>query len=196
MKQRYNNFTVGWLFAGTVIMMIIMFVTGRPLATPATPQGILCLEFATTATAVEQVLHAWKNTAPETGNVLLAAKLNTYLDFIFLFFYSLLLSALCYRLARILFARPIVSKIFSVLSGIALAAGVLDIVENVGMLFSLNGQVSDATALMTCVSAKLKWGLVFGVIGSIAAGWVYKQWFFKTASYKLTQPLRSNTRKK
>ena len=88
MKLRFNNFAFGSLLAGTIIMMVVMFVSGRPLTTAGTPQGILCLEFATSADEVEEVLNSWKMANSKKTDVIQAARNNTYLDFIFLLFYS------------------------------------------------------------------------------------------------------------
>jgi hypothetical protein len=159
-----------------------MFVTGRPLATAVTPQGIICLEFAKTEMEVEQVLSAWTSASSQNTNILHAARVNTYLDFIFLSFYSLFLFVFCRRLADGLSARKMAARAFHLLSILALFAGFLDILENIGMLASLHGQVSDTTALYTALSAGLKWIIVLVIILSLGGGLVYKKWLFKSTS--------------
>jgi hypothetical protein len=163
-------------------MMIVMFVTGRPLATAVTPQGIICLEFAKTEMEVEQVLSAWTSASSPNTDILHAARVNTYLDFIFLSFYSLFLFVFCRRLAEGLSDRKMAARAFHLLSMLALFAGFLDVLENIGMLASLHGRVSDTTALYTAVSAGLKWIIVLVIILSLGGGLIYKKWFLKSTS--------------
>jgi hypothetical protein len=163
-------------------MMIVMFVTGRPLATAVTPQGIICLEFAKTEMEVEQVLSAWTSASSQNTNILHAARVNTYLDFIFLSFYSLFLFVFCRRLADGLSARKMAARAFHLLSMLALFAGFLDVLENIGMLASLHGRVSDTTSLYTAISAGLKWIIVLVIILSLGGGLIYKKWFLKSTS--------------
>ena len=78
------------LVAGTFIMMIVMAKTGATLKTPATPKGILDLEFAYNQTKITTVMTAWTDNS--SINNIRVAKENTWFDFIFIVFYSLLLS--------------------------------------------------------------------------------------------------------
>lgn len=74
---------------GSLVMVIVMSKTSATLKTPATPLGILDLEFAYNGTKGGTVLTAWN--ANEKIDNIEVAKFNTWLDFIFLFFYSLFL---------------------------------------------------------------------------------------------------------
>ena len=72
-----------FFLAGSLVMIYVMAKTGQPLKTPVTPQGILNLEFAYNSDKVDGIVNNWASI-----NTVTAAKQNTWLDFIFLFFYS------------------------------------------------------------------------------------------------------------
>jgi hypothetical protein len=140
------------LFSGTLVMIIVMSKTSTTLKTAATPLGILNLEFASTQSKTSIITKAW---APNnTINNISAAKNNTYLDFVFLFFYSLFLFFTCKKIAVINN-----NKMGVLIAKGALAAGLLDILENTGMLITLSGRTSDNIALFTSVCSVTKWAL-------------------------------------
>jgi hypothetical protein len=151
-----------FLFIGTMLMIVVMTKTGAALKTPATPNGILNLEFAYNTTETTVVVNAW-----EANNNIAAAKNNTYYDYIFLLFYSLFLFLLCKKIAVIKN-----SKTGLLIAKGALMAGVLDIFENAGMLYTLSGNASNSAALLTTIFSVIKWILaltaaVYGVVGLI-----------------------------
>lgn len=149
--------TINWIFivAGTFIMMYVMMSTGKSLKTPFTPLGILDLEFAFNSEKVHSILNTWSQAeAGEIDNIKVAVK-NTWLDFIFLFFYSLFLFYSCKSIAESF--TGFLNKFGKLLAMAALNAGLLDIVENAGMLISLNGFTSDGIAMLTSICALVKW---------------------------------------
>lgn len=154
------------LVTGTVVMMIVMAITGAPLKTPTTSKGIIDLEFAYNESIANRVLSAWQSNGI-TDNIF-AAKINTWLDFIFLFFYSLLLWYTCILIAPLL--NGFLSKAGRFFAGMALAAGMLDIFENAGMLLTLNGNLSMLTTMLTAIFSSLKWLIVLVVLLYILAG--------------------------
>jgi hypothetical protein len=135
------------LFIGTMLMIIVMTKTGATLKTPATPNGILNLEFAYNTAKTTTVVKAW---AP--NNNITAAKNNTYYDFIFLLFYSLFLFLTGKKIAQIKN-----STTGLLIAKGALMAGVLDIFENAGMLYTLSANVSENVALFTTIFSVIKW---------------------------------------
>lgn len=155
-----------FLLAGTLIMIGVMLKTGASLKTPATPMGIVNLELASNDTQVNAILKAWTATV-DTDNIS-AARLNTWLDFIFLFFYSFFLSASCIRLGAVI--RGGYGRAGSLMAQAALLAGFLDILENAGMLMSLNGNVYNNIALLTWSFSVIKWALVALVIVYLLCG--------------------------
>jgi predicted metal-binding membrane protein len=150
------------LFIGTMLMIVVMTKTGATLKTPATPHGILNLEFAHNTAKTTAVVNTW---AP--NNNIGAAKNNTYYDFIFLLFYSVFLFLLVKKIAQIKN-----SKAALLIAKGALVAGVLDVFENAGMLYTLSGNASESIALLTTIFSVIKWILaltaaVYGVVGLI-----------------------------
>jgi hypothetical protein len=159
-KTKGSNVLLLLSAAGTVVMMYLMMISGSYLKTSATPHGIINLEFAYNKKKVEEIIHIWQYSPGKTDRIT-AAKENTYLDFIFLLFYSCFLFLTVRRL--ISGYRNVISQSELIAKG-ALLAGLFDILENLGMLQSLNGNISDPVALFTFISSLLKWLLVSAAI--------------------------------
>lgn len=174
MKLFLKKSTLFFLLTCTGIMLLLMLYTGSSLHTPETPEGILNLEFANTDKKVSQVLGIWKKYADSTTDIITDAKNNTYLDFIFLLFYSLFLFTCCRQLAHSLLHQEVFKKIFFIASACALVTGLLDVIENICMLVSLYGAGSDTVAMVTTIAAFIKWILVFLIIVCIACGILYR----------------------
>ncbi len=175
--------TFYFLLCGTLIMTAIMVKTGGPLKTATTPAGIINLEFAHNEAAVQEVLKAWKNASTSETDVIAAAKFNTALDFIYLLFYSFFLFTCSRQLAVLLKRQKILSQWLDRFSIAALVAGVLDIIENYGMLRALEGNATDTLALFTTAVSMLKWLLVIMVLLLITVGL-----FVKTISNRKELP--------
>lgn len=135
-----------------------MQLTGSALKTPSTPNGIVNLELASSRMKVEKVIQAW---APISGEVnrIGKAKTNTYLDFIFILFYSPFLFLCCKKVAEP-FKKNLIYKAGDVIAKGALLAGVLDLIENAGMLQSLHGNITEPVALLTAAVSIAKWTLI------------------------------------
>jgi hypothetical protein len=150
-----------FFFVGTIVMMVVMAKTGAPLKTDATPLGILDLEFAYNTTKTEAILKAWdwESTSVPTGSIskIDIAEINTYFDFLFLFFYAGFLFLACKKIAAK--TTGSFSKAGYMIAKGALYAGGLDIIENAGMLLTLSSQGSAATPFTTTVVSVIKWAL-------------------------------------
>lgn len=159
-------------FAGTIIMIVVMAKTGAALKTDFTPHGILDLEFAYDTAKTAVVVNAW---APADGlDNIAAAKTNTYFDFLFLFFYSIFLFLACRKIAQNI--KGPVAKAGNAIATGGLLAGLLDILENLGMLITLGGHVSGTIAFLTTFFAVVKWALaiiavLYVLTGLLALGW-------------------------
>ncbi len=162
LKKDYFNKLPLLLFlgVGSFLMLIVMGQTSDTLKTSATPLGILNLEFAYTAEKAFAVIIAWSGLIP-ADNVF-AAIINTWLDFIFLLFYSLFL----YQASRMLAIRytGLLSGTGHFLAKGALVAGLLDVFENIGMLLTLNGHISDTVSLLTFLFSIVKWLLALAAV--------------------------------
>jgi hypothetical protein len=153
---------------GSLVMIYVMATTGATLKTPATPHGILDLEFAYNTEKVNTVINAWTPTPQESFGNIEAAKLNTWLDFIFLFFYAGFLFLASKKIAQT-FKGPLI-KAGNIIAKGALLAGFLDVLENTGMLISLNRQLSAGIAFCTTLFSVIKWGLAIIAVLYILTG--------------------------
>ncbi|MBS1513088.1 MAG: hypothetical protein JST86_19790 [Bacteroidetes bacterium] len=176
MKQRLLLF----FLAGTLLMMFVMSKTGAPLKTIDTPKGIINLELAGTLTAVQTILSAWSAENPGHVDRIAAARLNTWLDFIFIFFYGGFFFFLSKKLGRI--GQGLWLAAGKWCARFAIAAGLLDMLENTGMLTSLYGNASETNAAFTATASSLKWGLVLLMILYCLAGLVNVVWKGKLKS--------------
>ncbi len=147
---------------GTLIMLIIMVKTGSTLKNPSTPLGILDLEFSYNTTKALEVVSAWKAIALK--DVIKTAKINTWLDFIFIFFYAGLFFLLCKKLKNTYQETTIFYKAGIWLGYSAIVAGALDIIENFCMLQTLNGNIQSTLTLITTICASIKFILVIVVL--------------------------------
>lgn len=164
-----KKFSILILLPGTIVMIFIMVMTGKPLNTRETPCGILNLELASTKHQVQLVIASWRKKSSINNDFVQAAKINTWFDFAFLFFYSLLLFAFCSSLSRLV-ANKLMASVLSFFAAVALVAGGLDIVENIGMLLSLSGIITQSITLITFLASIIKWALVLGVMASLLIG--------------------------
>jgi len=154
------------LLIGTGVMIVVMTKTGATLKTPATPRGILDLEFASNSSKVAIVTTAW------AGDNIGAAKTNTYLDFLFLIFYSLFLFFTCKKIARL--SSGWFSNTGLLFAKGALIAGLLDVLENSGMLYNLSfSNGPGIVALLTTTCSLIKWGLALTAAAYCLTGLVY-----------------------
>lgn len=166
--------TFYFLVTGTVIMMVLMFITGKDLNTAATPLGIIDLELARSDAAVQHILNAWSKEVSEEEGLIDTARINTFLDFIFLIFYSLLLYVCCKQLAALFPSRKSLRTLLNLGATLALLSGLLDVVENMGMLMSLYQFSGSYTAAITAGAAYLKWLMVASTLLVIIFALLFK----------------------
>lgn len=159
-----------FIFIGTLLMIVVMQHTGASLKTVTTPYGILDIEFANTVSRANEVIDSWEKTGnPDNIQV---AKLNTELDFIFLLFYSIFLSMSC-RSVAVLYTG-IAGTLGLIASFGAIAAGVLDILENAGILLMLHGHIYPWVTLLTFAVSVTKWVLaLMAVLYLVIGGGAY-----------------------
>ncbi len=137
---------------------------GQPLTqTSLTKTGILSLEFAKTKQQANAITTSWKN-----KDVHYTAIVNTSIDFLFIFFYSLFLFACCYWL--VLKQTGVMKKISHTIALFGLTAGLLDCVENYFLLKMLAFTISDAEAAFTFWIAAIKF-----ILAAIAVIWIFIQ---------------------
>jgi len=152
---------------GTLLMILVMYKTGASLKTNDTPNGILDLEFASNAAKATAVVNAWQKS--ETVDNIQIAKLNTELDFIFLFFYSIFLNMVCRSIAAL--HTGMARNIGLIVATGAIIAGMLDILENIGMLLTLHGYIYNSITILTFSFSVTKWILaLLAILYFLVAG--------------------------
>jgi hypothetical protein len=145
--------------AGTLLLATMMKDQGAPLVTCNTPQGILNLEFAATPSSANEVLTAWQATPCNNGHTLVAtAVANTKLDFVFIAFYVLFFYMTSLILSQSLPGTA--GKLGLWLRWGSVLAGLLDVVENLFMFNTLQGNITAMGTSATAICAKIKFGLL------------------------------------
>ena len=147
-------------FVLTFVTMIALRFVDRRLQTAAAPDGIISFELAGSLPAAEAIIIAWG----ETGRMLAAVSLG--LDFLFIFLYATTIGLGCILVIRGL--SRAVQRLGLLLAWGQVAAGLLDIVENVALIRLLLGsreslwpQLARAAALPKFLLVGL--GIVFVV---------------------------------
>lgn len=173
---RWRAALLWFLGLGTAALMALVVWTDQPLHIAAAPQGIVNLEVAGTAERAGRIIAAWEAAHPEApridtmegvvqqvphGAYHVAAD-NILVDFPFLVFYGLLLTAVCGFVAE----GGAGAKVVGVLGWLMPLAMLADTVENTLMFRELNGDVSLAGATLVCALVKFAIALsTLGVLG-------------------------------
>lgn len=147
----------------TVAMILLMRQSGKKLVTDYTPAGIINLELARSKSNVKNILNIWSQKNESTENLIQVAKNNTYLDFLFIACYTSLLFYTVLLVSGKFSKRSQWAQWGRSLTHFCLAAGVLDVFENIGLLFSLNNQVSNNVVLITFSTSLIKW-IIIGLV--------------------------------
>ena len=158
MKPKLLLFT---LFIGTVAMIVVMRMHGAVLITPVSKAGIVSLELAKTGKQASEIINVWKYLEPPP-NLIQQAITNTYIDFLFLLFYSLFLYAVCWSYS--LRQQAPWASLSRILAMAALLAGLCDVIENYFMLQMLEQQVTETRAYLSWLFAAIKFMLLIPVV--------------------------------
>jgi len=138
-------------FLSLVIMIVLMRWQGATLVTPASPGGILDLEFANNAERLMQLRLFWTHDDVVT---------NIFLDFLFIAAYAWFFVAAC---SSISVKNPL-SKWSQHFAGISLAAAGFDVCENFLMLLVWNERFSPSVLKIVYYCAAIKFILIALVI--------------------------------
>ncbi len=152
---------------GLLGLAVLALALGEPmrahsdaLVTSAAPLGILSLQFACGAGAVQSILASWDAFMVEH------ARLSLYWDMAFAPAYGLALAALSERLGGGLRRGAHGGHVTAWLPLLAAAA---DLLENVLHLLLIAGG-APVVALPACAAALLKWALLAAWLASVLAG--------------------------
>ncbi len=117
------------LFCLTVITIVGMQITGKPLKTEAAPGGILSFEFVGTLGGSYAIINSWQN------EKIIYAGINMGLDFLFLTLYGITTALSCLLISKKLPEHwKFLKKLGIWLAVAAIAAALLDIVENIALI--------------------------------------------------------------
>lgn len=138
---------------------------------PHSKKAIVSLEFAKSKQKADQIVSSWSDAGVQQHAVN-----NVSIDFLFLFFYSLFLFAVCYWFS---FKQTgLVKRITQTVSLFALIAGLLDVIENYFLY-----QMLDFSATNTQV--EITWWITlfkFLMVG-IVISWVLISLLLRVTSY-------------
>ncbi|MHA1129806.1 MAG: hypothetical protein ACTSRC_10985 [Candidatus Helarchaeota archaeon] len=143
---------------GFAILTIIFQIQDVQL-TAASGYGILDLEFAFNQSTATTILAAWGPTLSPT------VILGTYLDFLYIVSYSVLIMGVALLLIRKLEDR--LQTVGMIISISGFIAGVFDVVENINLINMLNNPASFSSFVPTLASicASIKFFLIFAALG-------------------------------
>ncbi|HRP57514.1 hypothetical protein [Agriterribacter sp.] len=140
---------IGFFFAGTIFFLLLLQLQGRQLITPASPYGILSLEFSCQSTHTQAIAMAWK------GSLRGAFHINMLLDFLLIPFYGLFLYSTCgYFSVHYQTGWP--QRLGVLLAFGSLLAMIFDVAENIVMGFSVHFFATAFTSAVTTALAAMK----------------------------------------
>lgn len=167
-----KNTPIYWLLslAGMIAVFLWMRNQGAPLTRPFTPNGILNLEFAWEATRAAEIKNAWWNIIP-------VAKMNIYIDFLFIITYTLFLKLCCEWISGRFSGKWGLwgQRLARMVPG----AAVFDVAENALMLLTLDNRPNDYTVMVTMIFALFKFAIalvaVLYILASIPVSFVKRK---------------------
>lgn len=149
---------------GTIVFVYIMSTTGATLFTSKAKHGIVSLEIAVDKSAADSIQSEWKSIQHGKYNNAELAITNTKWDFGFLFFYSFLIYVSLKWVAGKNYLQTRLSQLAFYAAPFALLAGMLDVIENAGMLQTLEGKSTELIVKVTYWSSLFKWSLLILLI--------------------------------
>jgi hypothetical protein len=145
----------------TLAMGYILSIQGAQLQNQHAPHRVVSLELAWTGKNAQEVVDSWK-----AGRLKRAAYRHVALDFIFIAGYTALLIVIALSAQRA--ANGAGSTFLVWAAGWAtygaLAAGVFDVLENIGLLAMLTGWINTPVAFITALFASAKFLLAGAVM--------------------------------
>lgn len=139
-----------------VLFILYSLFLGR-MSAQGLPDGysnpVLALQLVMSGADISQIVKA------ESGRVAGFLKKHTYKDFGFIVVYLLLFVAVSLLVSR-MYTAP-ARYIAWVAVGCAVLGGILDVVENLGMLRAIDGEATDSLARSIRYASLSKWTLLF-----------------------------------
>jgi hypothetical protein len=154
-------------FILSIMVMASLQVTGAPLRTEVSPNGIISFEFAGELALAQRMVESWG----PTGRIY--AGLNLGLDYLFLAVYACAISLGCVLVARRFDRRnAALANTGIIIARAQFLAALLDCVENYGLIQVLVGSRNDAWPLVAKWCAWPKFlivgaGLIYVIVGAL-----------------------------
>ena len=136
----------------TIVLVFVMRSLGAPLVNSVAPAGIISYELAADYASSTAILESWSFLDR------IYAGISLGVDFLFLFFYSVCIGTGCALGARKLEGIP--ANLGRMIAWGALAAGILDMIENISLVRLLNGSGTEWLPALATVAAIGKFALV------------------------------------
>ncbi len=155
-----------FFLTGTVFFFLLLRWQGQALVTPASPAGIVSFELAFHKHNAAAITEAWKQ-----GHGL-AFFLNILLDFLMIPFYGLFFYSICGFFSE-QYKTGILQRVAVLLAFGSLMAVIMDIGENLLMLFSFYISVAGPIVWMTGAVAVLKFAFIACCLAYILFSSVY-----------------------
>ncbi len=150
-------------------LMVILYIQGMPMQTPAAPSGIVSFELAGTLEKAQQILASWDI------NARLSAAFSLGLDYLFMPAYSTAIGLACVMAGAVLQKRrwPL-AGLAPILAWGAWLAALFDAVENVALARLLFGALVSPWPEIARGCAVFKFalviaGLIYALLGFIAS---------------------------
>jgi hypothetical protein len=145
----------------------------EPLKSEVSPLGIISLELAKTLENATKILNTWN--ATETA--MQAAEWSLWFDYVFIITYVLLLTLVIHRVRRVIWKETtsLGYRLGTVLIGIVVFAGLLDMVENFALLQLFYGDSQTHWATLAYATAVVKFiniilGILYVIVSLLVAG--------------------------
>ena len=152
-------------FILSILVMVSLQVTGAPLRTDVSPNGIISFEFAGELDLAQRMVDSWEL----TGRIY--AGLNLGLDYLFLAVYACAISLGCVLVARKFYPGNVaLANAGIIISYAQFLAAILDGVENYGLIQVLLGTQTEAWPLLAKWCAWPKFLIVGAGLGYVIAG--------------------------
>jgi hypothetical protein len=153
----------------TLAVMAVLQASGSALKNEAAPQGIVSYELAGNLGRTQAILDSWDVSTKQT------AAFNLGLDFLFIFLYAPAIAMACIWAGNIIgeLARPF-TGLGAALGWGQILAGLLDVVENGGLILMLLNGVSEPWPAVSASAAKIKFILIgLGLLYAACGGFTW-----------------------
>lgn len=151
-NQRKRTFAV--LSFATVLIMVILNISSRPLTTSVATNGIISYEFAGDRESAQDILDSWDSQAK------VYAAFNLGLDYLFLVLYSASISAGVLWLTDALTNNRRTLRLAQLLAWSLVLAAFLDAIENSALFTILINGATEPWPRVASVAAGIKFALV------------------------------------